>query len=121
HTHMYAEVREIPSVVATFLDRSQGVIDSAAAALRETDPTVVATIARGSSDHAAAYLKYAIELAVGVPVASVGPSIASIYGRSLRLDRGAAIAISQSGKSPDIVGMAQSARHSGAKTIAITN
>ncbi len=121
HTHMYAEVREIPSVVAKFLDRSQGVIDTAAAALRETDPTVVATIARGSSDHAAAYLKYAIELAVGVPVASVGPSIASIYGRSLRLDRGAAIAISQSGKSPDIVGMARSARGSGAKTIAITN
>ena len=121
HTHMYREVREIPAAIATFLDRSQDVVDAAAAALRGVDPHVVATIARGSSDHAATFLKYVIELAVGVPVASVGPSIASIYGRSLRLDRGAAIAISQSGKSPDIVGMAQSARRSGATTIAITN
>src|SRR5690606_16080644 len=55
------------------------------------------------------------------PVASGGPTIASIYGRDLKLGRAAAIAISQSGKSPDIVGMAQSARRSGATTIAITN
>ncbi len=120
-THMHREVREIPSAIATFLDRSGNVVDAAAAALRASDPLVVATVARGSSDHAATYLKYAIELAAGVPVASVGPSIASIYGRSLRLERGAAIAISQSGKSPDIVGMTQSARASGATTIAITN
>ena len=64
---------------------------------------MVATIARGSSDHAASFLKYAIELTAGVPVASIGPSIISIYGRELKLDDCAAIAISQSGKSPDIV------------------
>ena len=43
-------------------------------------------------------------------VASVGPSIASIYGRKLRLDGSACLAISQSGKSPDIVAMAETAR-----------
>ena len=43
------------------------------------------TVARGSSDHAATYLKYAVELTAGIPVASVGPSVASVYGRSLRL------------------------------------
>jgi glucosamine--fructose-6-phosphate aminotransferase (isomerizing) len=120
-TFMRQEVEAIPGVVANFLTQSESALDAAAAALRKRDPLLVATIARGSSDHACTYLKYAIELTLGLPVASIGPSIASIYGKDLRLDRAATIAISQSGKSPDIVGMAQSARRSGATTIAITN
>lgn len=120
-THMRREVNEIPEVVARFLTQSSATLDAAAARLRDLDPAVVVTVARGSSDHASAYLKYAIELTLGLPVASIGPSIASIYGKDLRLGKAAAIAISQSGKSPDIVGMAQSARRSGATTIAITN
>ncbi|WP_354038744.1 SIS domain-containing protein [Devosia sp. UYZn731] len=118
---MRAEIEQIPDVVANFLTQSAGTLSAAAATLREKNPSVVLTVARGSSDHACAYLKYAIELTLGLPVASIGPSIASIYGRDLKLDRAAAIAISQSGKSPDIVGMAQSARRSGATLIGITN
>ncbi|QQR41148.1 SIS domain-containing protein [Devosia rhizoryzae] len=118
---MRQEVDQIPGVVATFLQASAPMLDEAAARLRREDPALVVTVARGSSDHASAYLKYAIELKLGLPVASVGPSIASIYGRDLKLDRTVAIAVSQSGKSPDIVGMAQSAKRSGATTIAITN
>jgi glutamine---fructose-6-phosphate transaminase (isomerizing) len=120
-THMRREVSDIPNVVAHFLQLSTEVIAAAATALRTSDPVTVATIARGSSDHACSYLKYAIELTLGLPVASIGPSIASIYGKQLKLERCAALAISQSGKSPDIVGMTQSARRSGATTIAITN
>jgi len=120
-THMQREVAEIPGVVANFLKQSGPVISDAAAALRAADPALVATIARGSSDHASAYLKYAIELTLGLPVASIGPSIASIYGKELKLNRAVAISISQSGKSPDIVGMTQSAKKGGATTIAITN
>lgn len=120
-TSMRREVDEIPQVVSCFLSESAATLDAAAARLREVDPALVVTVARGSSDHACSYLKYAIELTLGLPVASIGPSIASIYGKDLRLGRAAAIAISQSGKSPDIVGMAQSARRSGATTIAITN
>ena len=56
-----------------------------------------------------------------MPVASLGPSIASIYGAKLKLAQSASIAISQSGKSPDIVAMAKAARDGGALTIAITN
>jgi glucosamine--fructose-6-phosphate aminotransferase (isomerizing) len=120
-THMRREIEEIPAAVANFLNGSAGVVSEAAAALRAKQPLVVTTVARGSSDHAASYLKYAIELTLGLPVASVGPSVASIYGASLKLDRAAAIAISQSGKSPDIVGMAAAARKGGATAIAITN
>ena len=57
------------------------------AAFAQLDPRFVDTVARGSSDHAAAFLKYAVELTAGVPVASLGPSIASIYGARLKLAR----------------------------------
>ncbi len=120
-TFMRREIEEIPAAVERFLQGSEPDLQAAGAALRGRNPIAVATIARGSSDHAAAFLKYAIELTAGVPVASIGPSIVSIYGRELRLAGCAAIAISQSGMSPDIVGMARSARHNGALTFAITN
>jgi len=120
-SHMAREVAEIPEAVARFLDRSRPAVTAAALALRTRDPGVITTVARGTSDHAATYLKYAIELAAGVPVASVGPSIASIYHRPLRLKGAACIGISQSGKSPDIVEMMRSAGQGGALTIAITN
>src|SRR3569833_2520683 len=120
-THMRIEVDEIPDAVQRLLDQSGTQLEAAGTALRQLQPVMVATIARGSSDHAAAYLKYAIELVAGVPVASIGPSIMSIYGRELQLDGCAAISISQSGKSPDIVAMAESAKRNGALGIALTS
>jgi len=120
-THMKREIAEIPEATARFLDRGAAAVADAAAALRACDPGVLVTVARGSSDHAAAYLKYAVELIAGVPVASVGPSVASVYRRPLRLAGGAAIGISQSGQSPDIVEMMRAAGEGGALSIAITN
>jgi len=120
-TYMRQEIEEIPQAAARFLSESEGVLAAAGQALKRKNPAVIATIARGSSDQAAGFLKYAIELTAGVPVASIGPSIVSIYGRELKLDRAAAISISQSGKSPDIVAMAESARKGGALSFALTN
>lgn len=120
-TQMHREVAEIPAAAARFLAGSGDALAAAAAAMRATDPRLLVTVARGSSDHAATYLKYAVELLAGVPVASVGPSVASVYGRRLRLDGAACLGISQSGASPDIVAMMASAREGGALTVAITN
>jgi glucosamine--fructose-6-phosphate aminotransferase (isomerizing) len=120
-THMHAEVAEIPAAAARFLEASREKVAAAGAAMRAADPRLLVTVARGSSDHAATYLKYAAELVAGVPVASVGPSVASIYGRTLRLDGAACVGISQSGQSPDIVEMMRSAGAGGALTVAITN
>jgi glucosamine--fructose-6-phosphate aminotransferase (isomerizing) len=120
-THMRREIAEIPEATARLLDQSGAALGEAGAALRALDPAFLTTVARGSSDHAAAFLKYAVELAAGRPVASLGPSIASIYRAKLKLDNSASISISQSGKSPDIVAMAKAARDGGALTIAITN
>ena len=120
-THMRNEILEIPDAAARLLDASDGALAAAGRQLRELSPRCLTTVARGSSDHAAAYLKYVIELTAGVPVASLGPSIASIYGARLKLEGSACLTISQSGKSPDIVAMAETARAGGALTIAITN
>ncbi|MDX3925105.1 MAG: SIS domain-containing protein [Shinella sp.] len=120
-TNMRREVNEIPEAAARLLEQSAQQIRKTGKALRERDPRFFVTIARGSSDHAALFLKYAIELTAGRPVASLGPSLASIYGARLKLDGAAAIAISQSGKSPDIVAMADSATKGGAISIALTN
>jgi glucosamine--fructose-6-phosphate aminotransferase (isomerizing) len=120
-THMAREVAEIPEAARRFLTQSAGAVAGAAEAMRRADPALLVTVARGSSDHAATYLKYAVELLAGVPVASVGPSVASIYRRPLRLGRAGCIGISQSGQSPDIVEMLRAAGAGGALTVAITN
>ena len=113
-THMSAEVAEIPAAAARFLEASRDAVGRAAAAMRAAEPRLVVTVARGSSDHAASYFKYAVEILAGIPVASVGPSVASIYGRRLDLGGAACLGISQSGQSPDIVEMLRSAKEGGA-------
>jgi len=120
-TLMAAEIDEASEAVARQLAANRNAIATLAAKLRARDPAVVVTIARGSSDHAALYLKYLIEIGLGLPCASVGPSIGSVYRRPFRLEGAVAITISQSGRSPDIVAMQQAAKEAGALTIALVN
>ncbi len=120
-TLMRAEIREIPDAVSRLLDAEGERIRDIGARLRKLDPAVVASVARGSSDHAATYFKYATEIVLGRPVASLGPSIASVYGARLRLEGQLAVAISQSGRSPDIVALQAACRAGGAQTLALVN
>jgi len=89
--------------------------------LRIKRPSFVATCARGSSDHAATYGKYLIERALGLPVASLGPSLASVYGGELDLSRALFIAVSQSGRSPDALLLTEAAKRAGAFVIGLVN
>lgn len=118
---MAREIAEIPRAAARFLAESGAAVEETAAVLRRSDPRLLLTVARGSSDHAGTYLKYLVELLAGIPVATAAPSIASIYHRTMRLDGAFCIGISQSGQSPDIVEMMGSARRGGGHTLAITN
>lgn len=118
---MRREILEIPEAVERLLSKGSADLSKAAEAVRSLDPAFVVTVARGSSDHVCTYLKYAIELLAGAPVASVGPSVASIYGARLKLRNSLCISVSQSGQSPDIVEMARAARRDGALSVAITN
>lgn len=118
-TFMADEIAEAGAALARGL--ADAAVCDAARAARTQDPTVVVTIARGSSDHAALYLKYLIEITLGLPCASMGPSIASLYQAPLKLTSALAISISQSGRSPDIVEMQRAARRAGAFTLALVN
>ena len=89
--------------------------------LRKRSPPVVITCARGSSDHAATFAKYAIETRIGLPVASAAPSVASVYASSLQVDGAVCIAISQSGRSPDLLATVSSLKASGAWVLALVN
>lgn len=120
-TQMRREVLEIPVAVDRLLRQGGDDIRRAADAVRACDPGFMVSVARGSSDHVATYLKYASELLTGTPIASIGPSIASIYKRELNLGGSVCLSVSQSGKSPDIVEMARMARTGGALSIAMTN
>ncbi len=118
---MAAETREAPAAIARMLSRNATIFNAIGKRLRALNPPVILTCGRGSSDHAAAYFKYLTEIMLGVPVASVGPSIASVYGAPLKLNGAVLVTISQSGQSPDIVALQHAAKAAGALTIALVN
>lgn len=118
---MRQEALEAPEAVARFLSRNADALAQLGARLRQAEPPVVLTSARGSSDNAAGYFKYLCEILLGVPCASVGASVVSVYGANLRAKGAAALTISQSGRSPDILALQEAAKAAGALTIAIVN
>ncbi len=120
-TFMAAEIAESGAVARSLLAANAATTAKLAAGLRARKPSFAVTIARGSSDHAALYLKHLIELKVALACASLGPSLASLYHAPLKLADAVAIAISQSGRSPDIVAMQRAARDERAVTIALVN
>jgi glucosamine--fructose-6-phosphate aminotransferase (isomerizing) len=120
-TFMAAEIAGAGEAIARQLAANAEPVAALAAILRARDPHVVVTIARGSSDHAALYLKHLVELRLGLVCASLGPSVASLYRAPLRLKDALAVTISQSGGSPDIVAMQRAAGEAGAFTLALVN
>ena len=120
-TLMDRESREAPEVLRRQEDMLARPIAELAAALRQKPPRVIVTCARGSSAHAATFGKHLIERRIGIPVAAAAPGIASLYRQPLRLEGQVLIAISQAGRSDDIIETAGMARASGALTVGIVN
>ena len=120
-SHMLQEIGEAGDAVARQLGHNAELLAELGTRLRALDPPLVATIARGSSDCCALYLKYLVEIVSGAPCASIGPSIATLYRVPMRLQGAASVAISQSGRSPDIVEMQRAARRGGALAVALVN
>jgi glutamine---fructose-6-phosphate transaminase (isomerizing) len=118
---MFREAAEAPAALALQLERNREAAQRLGAALRELAPRAVVTAARGSSDHAATYAKYLVETRAGVLTASAAPSVSSVYGARQDLRDCVFLAISQSGRSPDLVATAQSARDAGAVVVALVN
>lgn len=117
---MLNEAREATRVVAAQLaDTSR--VEALAAQLAAHPPAVVLTVARGSSDHAAAYFASLTMSRLGVPVASLPMSVATLQQAPLRVRDQLAIAFSQSGQSPDLVNTMAALREAGARTVAAVN
>jgi glucosamine--fructose-6-phosphate aminotransferase (isomerizing) len=118
---MLLEAREAPSAVARALAANAEPCRALAARLRAAAPPFAITCARGSSDNAATFAKYLFELRLGLATASMGPSVRSVYAATPRMKGALFLAISQSGRSPDLVQLAKAARSEGAITVALVN
>ena len=120
-TLMFREAADAPAVVARQLSENRSLIAQLADTLRARKPRAVVTGARGSSDHAATYAKYLIETRLGILTSSIGLSIGSVYGAQPDFQDAVFLAISQSGKSPDLLASVDKAKAGGAFVIAIVN
>ena len=120
-TLIRAETLEAGATVARLVARNAEALKALGARLRAEAPDVVVTCARGSSDHAAMYGKYLIETLVGVPVASAAPSVVSLFDAAVTTRRALCIAISQSGRSPDLLATVEAHARAGAEVVALVN
>jgi glucosamine--fructose-6-phosphate aminotransferase (isomerizing) len=120
-TQMFLEARSASDAVRAQLREDSRDIEAIGAMLRKLAPRATVTCARGSSDHAATYAKYLIETRARVLTASAAPSVSSVYGIDQDLRGCLFIAISQSGRSPDLLASVAAAKASGATVLALCN
>ncbi|HEX3812971.1 MAG TPA: SIS domain-containing protein [Mycobacteriales bacterium] len=118
---MTQDIGEQPGALRRLLGEGRAAIDEVARAIRERRPRFVLLVARGTSDHAALYAKYLVEIRLGLPAGLASPSTLTLYNARPDLRDVLVLAVSQSGGSPDLTGSVQAARECGALTVAVTN
>lgn len=120
-SHMRLEAQEIPRVTERQLKLYSQLMPEFIKKIKDFSPQFIATVGRGSSDHAASFAKYVFETQLGLVTASFAPSIQTIYHASLSLDKALVVAFSQSGQSSDLCEVLSAAKKSGALTMAFVN
>jgi glucosamine--fructose-6-phosphate aminotransferase (isomerizing) len=120
-THMFEEARASAQVVRGQLQANRQPMVELGARLRRMQPRAVVTVGRGSSDHAATFAQYLIETRLGVMTSSVAPSVSSLYNAPPDMEGVVCLAISQSGKSPDLLTAIEGAKAAGAFVVALVN
>jgi glutamine---fructose-6-phosphate transaminase (isomerizing) len=120
-SRMYREAAQAPDVVRDQLEMNAERVARIGAILRAMKPRAVVTCARGSSDNAATFAKYLIESRAKVLTSSAAPSLSSLYDAQPDLRGVVCLAISQSGKSPDLLASVETAKRGGALVIALCN
>ena len=118
---MTAEITEQPQVVERLITDGRAACVDAATWVRGRAPRFVLLAARGTSDHAALYLKYLVEVRLGLPAGLMSPSTFTAYDARPDLRDVLVVALSQSGGSPDLSRSVEAARACGASTLALTN
>jgi glutamine---fructose-6-phosphate transaminase (isomerizing) len=121
NTQMFREAASASDAVRAQLQCDAASIAAIGREVRRLAPRTVITCARGSSDHAATYAKYLIETRAGVLTASAAPSVSSVYGVAQDLRGCLFVALSQSGRSPDLLASVAAAKAAGATILALCN
>jgi glucosamine--fructose-6-phosphate aminotransferase (isomerizing) len=118
---MLEEIREQPAA----LDRTLRLGLKAAAKLardvQKIRPKLIVLAARGTSDNAAQFGRYLLEITTGIPVSLAAPSLFTLYDAKIDLKSALIVAISQSGESTDTNLVLERGREQGAVTVGITN
>ncbi|GGI08422.1 SIS domain-containing protein [Egicoccus halophilus] len=120
-SRLHAETAEQPAAVARLLERVVPNLSTLRRELWRDDVSSIVLVARGSSDNAARYAQYLFGIEHRLPVALATPSLGSIYGVEPDFRQALVVAVSQSGQSPDVVGVLDAARRQGRPALAITN
>ncbi len=115
------EIKEQPQVLQRLLELESANIESIASQIRARAPRMVMLAARGSSDNAARYGQYLFGAYNRLPVSLATPSLFTLYRQPPAFPDALALAISQSGQSPDILAVLEEGRRQGSLTVAITN
>src|SRR5689334_24785764 len=118
---MLAEIAEQPGALERTIAAERGKITRLANTLKSRDIDLIVLVARGSSDNAALFGRYLLEITTGIPVSLAAPSVHTIYNAKLKLSRALVIGVSQSGEGEDINRVLEKARACGAYTVGITN
>ena len=118
---MLQEIAEQPAALERTIAQERAKIAKLGNLLKSRDIHLIVLVARGSSDNAALFGRYLLEITTGIPVSLSAPSVHTVYNARLRLDHALVVGVSQSGEGEDINRVLESARESGAYTIGITN
>ena len=118
---MLQEIAEQPAALERTIAEERDKITRLGELLKERDIDLIVLVARGSSDNAALFGRYLLEIATGTPVSLSAPSVHTLYDAKLNLNRALVIGVSQSGEGEDINLVLQNARSCGAFTVGITN
>ena len=118
---MLEEIREQPAALERTLESELKAIEQLRALFQRKRPSLIVLAARGTSDNAAQFGRYLLEITTGIPVALAAPSIFTLYEAAVNLNGALVIALSQSGESTDTNLVLERARAQGALTIGITN
>jgi len=120
-SQMLAEIREQPAALERTLNEEFRPIEELRRRLDVQRPRLIMLAARGTSDNAALFGRYLLEITTGIPVSLAAPSIFTLYKAPINLDGVLVVAVSQSGESTDTNYVLERAREQGALTIGITN
>src|SRR5687768_9189045 len=118
---MLHEIAEQPAALLKTIQEERSKVERLGASLKRRDIDLIVLVARGSSDNAALFGRYLLEVTTGIPVSLAAPSVHTIYNARLKLDRALVIGVSQSGEGEDINLVLENARAGGACTVGMTN